>query len=65
MKASSVLPCTKTYDKVRRLFLEAFPPEERRPFWSLWLLSVLKRAVALRAYREDGSFCGFSLTVCT
>lgn len=65
MKACSVLPCTKTYAKVRRLFLEAFPPEERRPFWSLWLLSVVKKAVALRAYREDGSFCGFSLTVCT
>lgn len=65
MRSRPVIPCTPTYRRVRKLFLEAFPPEERRPFWSLWLLSVLKRAVSLRAWLLDGTFCGFTLTVCT
>lgn len=65
MNAHCVLPLSRTYRRVRKLYLEAFPPEERRPFWSLWLLSALRKAVSLRAYAEEGNFCGFSLTVCT
>lgn len=65
MKTYAVIPGTKIYRMVRRLFLEAFPAEERRPFWSLWLLSVVKRAVQLQAYKRENLFCGFSLTVCT
>ncbi len=63
METCTVFPGTKHYREVRQLFLSAFPPEERRPFFSLWLLGALRPQVALRTYREAGAFCGFSLTV--
>ena len=63
METCTVFPGTKCYREVKRLFLSAFPPEERRPLRNLWLLSILRPQVALRAYREGDAFCGFTLTV--
>ena len=63
METCTVFPGTKYYREVKRLFLSAFPPEERRPLRNLWLLNVLRPQVALRAYREGDAFCGFTLTV--
>lgn len=58
-------PLTKEYRAVKRLYLSAFPPEERRPLWHLWLLSRMREEVSLTAYYDDGDFCGFTLTVCS
>ena len=63
MDQSAVIPGTKLYRDVKSLYLSAFPEEERRPFEILWVLSVIKSPVLLRAYRENGTFCGFTLTV--
>lgn len=63
MKICTVFPGTKTCREVKRLYLSAFPAEERYPFGRLWLLSVLKSRVALRAYGDGDAFCGFTLTV--
>lgn len=63
MKICTAFPGTRTYREVRRLYLSAFPPEQRHPFVRLWLLSVLKPTVRLQAYRDGDRFCGFTLTV--
>ena len=63
MKIYTVFPGTRTCREVKRLYLSAFPAEERYPFGRLWLLSALKSRVALRAYGDGDAFCGFTLTV--
>lgn len=63
METCTVFPGTKRYREVKRLFLSAFPPEERRSLLTLWLLNAMRPQVALRSYREADRFCGFSLTV--
>lgn len=63
METCTVFPGTRTYRDVKRLYLSAFPPEERRPLSSLWLLSVIRPKVSLLAYREGKTLCGFTLTV--
>lgn len=63
METCTIIPGTKTYREVKRLYLSAFPPEERRPFFSLWLLSAMKAPVSLRAYRDGNTLCGFVLSV--
>lgn len=63
METCTAFPGSKHYREVKRLFLSAFPPEERRSLLSLWLLNVMRPQVALRTYWEKDVFCGFSLTV--
>lgn len=65
METCTVFPGTKHYREVKNLFLSAFPPEERRPFFNLWLLNLMRPQVKLQTYREADDFCGFTLTVCS
>ena len=58
-----MFPGSKTYRDVKRLYLSAFPPEERRPLCSLWLLSAIRPKVSLLAYLDGKNLCGFTLTV--
>ncbi len=60
-----VFPGTRRFRQARALYLSAFPAPQRRPFLSLWLLSVCKPAVSLRAYSDNGQFCGFTCSVCS
>ena len=63
METCTIVPGTRTYREVKRLYLSAFPPEERRPFFSLWLLSAIKAPVSLRAYMDGKDLGGFVLSV--
>jgi len=60
-----VLPGTDTFRAVKRLYLSAFPENERLSFRRMTLLALLKPSVELLAYYEDDRFCGFSFTVVT
>lgn len=51
------------YGRVRRLYLEAFPAEERRPLWLLWLLDRRREDNRLLAYYHGVTFVGFTATV--
>lgn len=63
METCTVFPGSRTYRAVKRLYLSAFPPEERRPLSSLWLLSAIRSKVSLLAYLDGKDLCGFTLTV--
>lgn len=63
MECHTIFPGSKTYRDVRRLYLSAFPPEERRSLFSLWLLSTMRPGVSLDVYLDKTALCGFSLTV--
>lgn len=58
-----VFPGTRRFRQARALYISAFPAPQRRPFLSLWLLSVCKPAVSLRTYSDNGQFCGFTCAV--
>ena len=65
MISCTIFPGTRRFRQARRLYRAAFPAAQRRPFLSLWLLSVCKPAVSLRVYLDGTCFCGFSYTVTT
>ena len=50
--------------QAKQLYLEAFPKEERLPWWVLWLNS-LRRGIDLTAFVEDGAMIGFTASVTT
>ena len=54
----------KNLKQVRKLYLEAFPKEERLPWWVLRFTTVLN-GVELSAFYDDGEFCGFTHTTIT
>lgn len=65
MKACTVFPGTRTSREVKRLYREAFLPEERCPFLRLLLLNIFSANVSLRGYWREREFCGFTLSVCS
>jgi N-acetylglutamate synthase-like GNAT family acetyltransferase len=50
-------------DKIKRLYREAFPLRERKPFW--FISALIKRGVCelLTAADEGGNFCGFAANI--
>ena len=52
----------KDYHSIVELIITAFPPEERIPFWLLYLLSK-KRNVNFNAWYDNGEFCGITYTI--
>ena len=50
--------------QAKQLYLEAFPKEERLPWWVLWLNSC-RKGIDLTAFVEDGSMVGFTASVTT
>ena len=52
----------KDYRSIVELIITAFPPEERIPFWMLYLLSK-KRNVNFNAWYDNGKFCGITYTI--
>ena len=50
--------------QAKQLYLEAFPKEERLPWWVLWLNS-LRQGIDLTAFVEDGAMVGFTASVTT
>ena len=48
--------------QVRQLYLEAFPKEERVPWWLL-RLNALRKGIDLTAWVEGDRFCGFTASV--
>ena len=65
MRIRNVIPGTQTFREVEKLYHSAFPVEERIPFRRMALLSLLRPSVALLAYYDGDTFCGFSFTVNT
>ena len=65
MKACTVFPGTRSSREVKRLYQEAFLPEERCPFLRLLLLNIFLPAVSFKGYWREKEFCGFTLTVCS
>lgn len=49
---------------VKALYVQSFPKEERIPWWLL-RLSARRKGIGLTAYLHEGSFCGFTASVCT
>ena len=50
--------------QAKQLYLEAFPKEERLPWWVLWLNSC-RKGIDLTAFVEDGAMVGFTASVTT
>lgn len=48
--------------RARQLYLQAFPKEERLPWWVL-RLQAKRRDIDLTAWMEGGTFCGFTCGV--
>lgn len=63
MKIKQIYPGTKSFREVKKLYLEAFPQEERLPFFRMVLLSMLKPSVKLLSYYDGNRFSGFTFTV--
>lgn len=51
-----------TTRRVKKLYVETFPAEQRIPFWALRLRAGMN-GMEVTAYTEDGVFCGFSYYV--
>ncbi|MDO5027279.1 MAG: GNAT family N-acetyltransferase [Tissierellia bacterium] len=51
----------KRYENFKNLYFQAFPKEERRPLYKLWLSSKLSR-IDIFALEEDGDFIGLLVT---
>ena len=49
-------------NRVRELYLQAFPEEERLPWWILWLNSR-RKDIDLTAWMDGDKFCGFTSSV--
>ena len=49
-------------EKVRQLYMTAFPKEERIP-WPLVRLNTLRKDISLTAYLDGDTFCGFTYSV--
>lgn len=49
-------------EKVKHLYLTAFPKEERIP-WPLVRLNALRRDIDLNAFLDGNTFCGFTYSV--
>lgn len=49
-------------EKVRRLYMSAFPKEERIP-WPLVRLNALRKDIGLTAFLDGDAFCGFTYSV--
>lgn len=49
-------------EKAHRLYRQAFPKEERLPWWLL-RLNALRRGIDLTAWVEGDRFCGFTASV--
>ena len=49
-------------EKVRHLYLTAFPKEERIP-WPLVRLNTLRKGIELTAFLDGDTFCGFTYSV--
>ena len=47
--------------EIKRLYVSAFPKEERLPWWILRCLSMRKGA-AITGYYDGNAFCGFTFT---
>ena len=52
---------TTDLGKVKRLYLEAFPKEERLPWWLLRALTI-RAGTELTAYYDGDLFCGFTFS---
>lgn len=50
--------------QAKQLYLEAFPKEERLPWWLL-MLNSRRQGIDLTAFVEDGSMVGFTASVTT
>lgn len=50
--------------QAKQLYLEAFPKEERLPWWLL-MLNSRRQGINLTAFVEDGSMVGFTASVTT
>lgn len=48
--------------KVRQLYMSAFPKEERIP-WPLVRLNAMRRGIDLTAFLDGDTFCGFTYSV--
>ena len=55
---------TKKLKEAKKLYREAFPKEERLPWWVLRLMTAPK-GVALTAYERDDEFLGFTHSTAT
>lgn len=51
-------------DKVRQLYIEAFPKEERLPWWLL-RLNARRQGIDLTAWVENGELCAMTASVTT
>lgn len=49
-------------EKVRQLYLTAFPKEERIP-WPLVRLNTLRKSIDLTAFLDGDTFCGFTYSI--
>ena len=57
--------CNKALrQRVRELYIEAFPKEERLPWWILWL-NTTRKGIDLTAWVEKGKFCAMTASVTT
>ena len=59
-----VLKNREICERVKQLYLSAFPKEERLPWWLL-RLSSRRRGIGLSAYLADGVFCGMTYHIFT
>lgn len=64
MEEKRVLPFGKTARDVKKLFLEAFPGDERFPFLLL-ALNAVRPCIRFAAFYDEGVFCGFIYAVKT
>ncbi len=48
--------------KIRKLYLSAFPKDERLP-WFVLRLNALRKGIGLHAFLDGDTFCGFTCSV--
>lgn len=64
MKQIDIRSNTKLCRQVKQLYLEAFPKEERLPWWLL-RLNARRQGIDLTAFVEDSRMVGFTASVTT
>lgn len=62
LRHRTVWPLTSTAATVRRLYLEAFPAEERVPHWFLLAANLIRPSCHYLAWYDEGRCVGMSFT---
>lgn len=64
LEQRNVVGCRELEKQVRQLYCQAFPKEERVPWWLL-LLNSQRKGIDLTAWMEEGQLIGFTASVTT